>query len=243
MKRILFLTVLLTACATPQARYYKCFNINNGKNPMLNVGDVFCIYDLDMKHMDNQGYDDSDIAKFMQYVTRSEDTKCDFAENDKSKGYFTYYSGNPVDYDANVYACPYGTVSIFEEFAKGEEEKVAAKEEKQEQAKMKKALAEYPKVRPQVRSVFKEACIATYEKDSVKAYATNVCECLTCVFDSMHGEAVAYSYIKSDGKSWDINAPAMIVMDGFGGRCADYYMNRTAFDPCKWAKDNEKAKK
>lgn len=103
MKRILFLVILLSACATPQARYYKCFNINNGKNPVLNVGDVFCIYDLDMKHMDNQGYDDSDIAKFIQYVTRSADTKCDFIENDKSKGYFTYYSGKPPVWVVFIY--------------------------------------------------------------------------------------------------------------------------------------------
>lgn len=242
MKRILFVTVLLSACAV---KPYDCYKVLEPGKPSWDYSAI-CIPAGGNNPMTNQSMNNEEFLEFASVASKNFCWRDNNSRFEWWKDYYAFkYTGDKIGEFTEIYVCTNDVFDKYEDMKNKEQKQYEdnIRAEKQETEKMKKALAEYPNVRPQVRSIFKEACIATYEKDSVKAYATNVCECLTCVFDAMYGKEVAYSYIKSGGKSWDISAPVMMVMDGFGGRCADYYMNRASFDPCKWAKDNEKAKK
>ena len=138
MKRYVILAVLLTGLAgcAGNSKPYTCFNIDSmeNENPVISVGDIFCIANNDFQHMDKQGYHASDINIFLLYNTKDPDTKCSFYDQSSSSDYFTLLSGTKVDPAAHVYACPTGTVNVFENKVREKLQK-AEEQKKQENTK------------------------------------------------------------------------------------------------------------
>lgn len=116
MKKYVILAIILAGCAG-NPKPYTCFNIDSmeNENPVISVGDVFCIANNDFQHMNKQGYAASDINVFLLYNTKDPNTKCGFYNQSSSNDYFTLLSGKKVDDAARVYACPVGTVKTFED--------------------------------------------------------------------------------------------------------------------------------
>ena len=133
MKKYIILAIILAACAG-NPKPYTCFNIDSmeNENPVISVGDVFCIANNDFQHMNKQGYAASDINVFLLYNTKDQNTKCNFYNQSSSNDYFTLLSGKKVDASARVYACPGGTVKVFED--KVYELRQKAEEQKQQES-------------------------------------------------------------------------------------------------------------